>query len=259
MIGWYEMVLTPSITKILFASTEIEPDEIIDLLKSEIRLKEVCQKVLYRRLIAKNAEEREVIITPEEIQIEADRQRYQRRIESAAATYTWLSEQLITSDDWESGIYHQLLTRKLAAHLFTNEVGKYFSEHRLDFERVLLYRLRISSAQLAQELFYQIEEGEISFYEAAHLYDVDEKRRLQCGYEGRLYRWSLNPAMAAIVFGAPLEAVLGPFEHEHQYDLLMVENLMSAELTSEIQEEILERLFREWLEGEFNYFIHNHV
>jgi hypothetical protein len=28
--------------------------------------------------------------------------------------------------------------------------------------------------KLAQELFYQLEEQEISFYEAAHLYDIDE-------------------------------------------------------------------------------------
>jgi len=253
------MLSTPFVTKISFANIEIEPNEIINLLKSEIRLKEVCQKILYRHLIAESAKESAITITPDEIQAEADRQRYQRRIESASATYDWLSEQLITSDDWEAGIHNQLLTRKLAKHLFTSEVGKYFAEHRLDFEQVLLYRVRVASEQLAQELFYQIEEGEISFYETAHLYDVDERRRLQCGYEGTLYRWSLNPEMAAIVFGAPLEQVLGPFKNEDQYDLLMVEDLVAAELTSEIHEEILERLFREWLEGGLNHLIHNHV
>ncbi|GAB4376622.1 MAG: hypothetical protein Kow00121_24000 [Elainellaceae cyanobacterium] len=242
---------------VMFANVSIEPDTIVEFLKYEIHLREVCQRIIYWQITEQAAQERNVIVTAEEIQQEADRQRYQRRLESAVATYNWLNEQLITPDDWEEGIRQQVLARKLAEHLFGSEVEKYFAEHRLEFEQVSLYKIRVPYQQLSQELLYQIEESEISFYEAAHLYDIDEKRRLRCGYEGRFYRWSLEPEIAAIVFSARLGEVIGPLEIEQNYDLLRVEEFVTAELNSEIRQEIIDRLFREWLDSEFNHFIHN--
>jgi parvulin-like peptidyl-prolyl isomerase len=233
----------------------IEPEEIVDFLKREIRLQEVCKKILFQRIISKAAQEREVAVTPEEIQAEADRQRYERRLESSASTLAWLSEQLITPEDWEAGILDRLLADKFAKSLFAKEAEKYFAEHRLDFEQILLYRITVPYEQLAQELFYQIEESEISFYEAAHLYDVDERRRKQCGYEGILYRWSLKPELAAIVFGQRLGEVIGPLKTEQGYDLLMVEEILTAELTPKTHEEIIDRLFQAWLESELTYLI----
>ncbi|NJO40921.1 MAG: peptidylprolyl isomerase [Cyanobacteria bacterium CRU_2_1] len=240
-----------------FSGTPIQSEAIVDFLKREMSLKEICQKILYQQIIDKTAQERGVVVTSDEIQAEADRQRYQQRLESSTATYAWLTDQLITPDDWEAGIHDRLLTQKLAESLFASDVEKYFAEHRLDFEQISLYRLTVPYQQLSQELFYQIEENEISFYEAAHLYDIDERRRLQCGYEGRLYRWSLTPEMAAVVFGARLREVLGPFQGEQGYDLFIVEEFVSAELTPETRQEIIDRLFREWLNSELNYLLHS--
>lgn len=235
----------------------LEPEAIVEFLKREGQIKEVCQKILCKQVIAKAAQARGVFITPEEIQLEADRQRYQNRLESAADTLNWLEDQLITPADWEAGIREELLTHKLAESLFSSEVGKYFAEHRPDFEQILLYKITVPYEQLAQELFYQIEENELSFYEAAHLYEIDQRRRLQCGYEGRLYRWHLNPDLAAMVFGARPGEVIGPFKAEQSYMLLLVEEFMTAELTPEIRQEIINRLFREWLESELNHLIHH--
>ncbi|HEY9697079.1 MAG TPA: peptidylprolyl isomerase [Trichocoleus sp.] len=240
-----------------FSGISIEPDAIVDYLKQELSLKEICQKVLYQILIKKAAQSQGIIVTPEEIQVEADRQRYQKRLESAAATFAWLNEQLITPNEWETGIQNQLIMKKLAESLFAQDVEKYFAEHRLDFEQISLYKITVPYKELAQELRFQLEEGEISFFEAAHLYDVDEQRRLQCGYEGRLYRWSLNPEIAAAIFSATIGEVLGPFQNDQGFELLMVEELIEAELNPTVRQEIIDRMFQEWLQGELTYFIHN--
>ena len=233
-----------------------EPERIVEFLKREVQIKEVCQKVLCQQVIDRAAQERGITVTPEEIQTEADRQRHQKRLESAAATFAWLQDQLITPDDWEAGIRDSLISQKLATALFADEVGKYFTEHRLDFEQILLYRIVVPYEQLAQEIFYRVEESEISFYEAAHFYDIDERRRLQCGYEGKLYRWSLKPETAAIIFSARAGEIISPFQTDQGYELLMVEEFVSAELTPEISQKITDQLFEEWLESELNYAIH---
>jgi parvulin-like peptidyl-prolyl isomerase len=240
-----------------FSAMSLEPAIIIDFLKREVLIKDVCQKILFQQIIAEEAQKREIRVTAEETQREADQQRLALHLESAAATHAWLQEQLITPEAWEAGIHDRLLRQKLAFSMFGGEVDRYFAEHQLDFERVSLYRITVPYEQLAQELFYEIEETEISFYEAAHLYDIDERRRLQCGYEGALHRWSLKPEIAAAVFGARDGVVLGPMKGEQGYDLLMVEEFIAPELTDELRQQINGQMFAEWLNSELNYLLHH--
>lgn len=239
------------------SNVTIDPDEIVGSLKRGIQLKQVSQKILCHRIIEQAAAERDIIVTQDEIQTEADRIRYEMRLEKASDTIAWLTEQMIEPEDWEAGIRDRLLEKKLAESLFANDVEKFFAQNRLDFEQILLYQIIVPYERVAQELFYQIEEGEISFYEAAHLYDIDEGRRRRCGYEGKVYRRKLKPDIASAVFGAPIGEVIGPLQSDQGYHLLMIEEFFPAELTSERYQEIRSRLFREWLESELNYMLHN--
>ncbi|MBV9387382.1 MAG: peptidylprolyl isomerase [Chroococcidiopsidaceae cyanobacterium CP_BM_ER_R8_30] len=240
-----------------FLNLLIESDEIINFLKRGIQFKDICQQILYERVIAKSVRERGITVTPEEIQAESERQRRERRLEKAADTLSWLAEQMITVEDWEAAIEKRLITNKLSKSLFSEEVKRFFAQNRIDFDQILLYQIVVPSEKLAQELLYQISEQEISFYQAAHLYDIDEKRRHHCGFEGKLYRWNLKSDIATIVFSARPGEVIGPQKVAQGYHLLMVDEFIPSELTTELHQEILDRLFKQWLASELNYMIHN--
>ncbi|MCU0568051.1 MAG: SurA N-terminal domain-containing protein [Oculatellaceae cyanobacterium Prado106] len=246
-----------AVNMIDFLGILLSPDEIVTFLKHQLQIRSICQQILYQRLIDHAAEDRHVKVSAQEIQAEADRTRYELRLESAARTQEWLTDNLLTPEDWEIGIRTRLLRQKLKETLFAQDVERIFMQSRIDFEQISLYRLRVPYLPLAQELFYQIEEGEISFYEAAHLYDVDEQRQLRCGYDGCLRRLDFEPDIAAILFGANTGHVLGPFPVDAAYELLMVSEFITPELTHEVREVILEQIFQEWLESEFNHFIHH--
>jgi parvulin-like peptidyl-prolyl isomerase len=235
----------------------IEPHQIIEYLKKNLQVKEIWQKLLQQKIINKAAEERNLIVTPEEIQAEATRQRREKRLEKAADTLAWLEAEQITPEDWELGICDRLLKHKLAEALFAQEIEKIFAQSRLNFEQVILYQIIIPYERLAWEIFYQIEEEEMSFYQAAHLYDIDEERKQKCGYEGKLYRWSIQPDIAATIFNLRPKEVSNPQKSEQGYHLLMVEEFIPAQLTSEIYQEILNKLFDDWLAAELNYLLHN--
>ena len=237
--------------------SSIEPDEFVSFLQKNIQVKQVWQKIWYQRIIEQAAQERGITVSPEETQAEGERIRREKRLEKAADTLAWLADEMITADDWEAGIRDRLLAQKLAECLFAKEVEKFFEQNRLDFEQILLYQIIVPYERVARELLYQIEEQEISFYEAAHLYDIDEKRRHHCGYEGKLYRWSLKPDIAAVVFNAQPGEVIGPLQTEQGFHLLMVEEFIPAELTSERYQESINTMFKEWLTSELNYIIHN--
>lgn len=235
----------------------VEPDEILVFLKETLSFKDVYKKILRQRVVNQAIQERGLVVASEEVNAEAERLRRDLRLERASETLAWLQEEMITPDDWEAGIRDRLLSNKLAEHLFHKDVEKFYAQNKLDFEQILLYQVVVPFERVAQELFYQIEEQEISFYEAAHLYDIDEKRRHQCGFEGKLYRWNLKPDIAAIVFQAQLKEVVGPLQTEQGYHLFMVEELIPAELTPQRHQELLDNLFKEWLESELNYMLHN--
>ncbi|MBD1805011.1 peptidylprolyl isomerase [Microcoleus sp. FACHB-SPT15] len=236
---------------------DIEPDEITSFLKKDLQLKAIYQKILYQKVINQAAQERGLTVTPEEIQSEANRLRYEKRLEKATDTLAWLASEMISVEDWEAGICDRILAKKLAECLFAKEVEKVFAQNRLDFDQILLYQIVLSDGKLAQELFYQIEDGEISFYEAAHLYDVDERRRQQCGYEGKLFRWNLKPELAAVVFNTKAGEVISPLKTEQGHHLLMVEAFIPAQLTPQRYQDILDRMFNEWLVSELNYVLHS--
>ena len=237
----------------------IAQDEIVSYLRKNIQLKDIYEKILAQRVVELACQERNITLTPEEIQAEAEKMRREKRLEKAADTLAWLKEEMLAPDDWEAGIRDRLLSQKLANFLFGKEVQKYFSQNKIDFEQVLLYQIVVSSDKLAQELFFQLEEREISFYEAAHLYDIDEKRRYQCGYEGKLQRAKIKADLATAIFASQPKEVIAPIQIAQSYHILMVEEFIPAELTPEIYQEIITQMFKQWLAGEMNYLLHNQV
>lgn len=239
-----------------FKDEIISCKEIVAYLKKNMQVKELRNNILLQRIINESAQERGIEITPEEIQIEADRLRYEKRLVKTNDTIEWLSDQLILPEEWEAGIRDSLLSKKLAHFLFAKEVEKYFLQNRLDYDQVVLYQIVVAHRQLAQEICYQIEEGELSFYEAAHLYDIDERRRRYCGYEGKVYRWSLKPEITTMIFNARPKDVLGPLAIDKVNYIFMVEEFIPAELTTERYQEILNKMLQDWLLAELNYMLH---
>jgi uncharacterized membrane protein len=242
-----------------FSGIVIQLEEIINFLKQEMLLKDICQNILHQKIIEKTAQERSITVTSEEIQVEADKIRYAKYtklLNKPLDIRTWLEEQMVTLNDWEAGIRANLLAQKLAEHLFAQDVESFFAQNRSFFDKFILYQIVVDYEIVAKKLFYEIRDRKISFFEAAYLYDVDEQRRYKCGYEGKLSLGNLQPDLAAMVLKAPVGEILGPFKTEHGYHLLMVEKFIPDQLTSEKRQEILEQLFKEWLTRELKYMLH---
>jgi len=242
-----------------FNNLNIETSEINDYLKQQLKLKGICNEILHQRIITEAASSRNITVSDTEIEAEANKIRCSLRLEKAADTISWLEENFLSPDEWEIAISNQLLTQKLAENLFADKVEPYFAQNKLDFDRFILYQLVVPYEKLAQELFYQVEEEEISFYQAAHLYDIDRRRRFVCGYEGEVHRWNYHPDLTAAIFKTPviIGELIGPVKSEEGYHLFKIEDYIPAQLTPAIKQEIIDELFGRWLNSELNYLVHN--
>lgn len=238
-------------------SNLVEADEVVAGLKQTLKFRAVCESILHQKIIHQASTARHLSLTDQEVQEAVDRLRLEMRLEKASDTLSWLEKQGISPEDWEVGIRDRLLAKKLREHLFDKDVEQYFNENRLQFDRVLLYQIVVENFDFAQELFYQIEEAEISFFEAAHQYDLDVGRRDRCGYEGLVARQDLPATISAALFNTSPGELIGPVETEAGYHLMFCKAVLAGELTEEVRESILESLFREWLAGELNHFLHS--
>lgn len=223
----------------------ITDSDVVKYLKQRLRFKAIADAVLYQQVVEDLARASGIVVTEEELQAEADRQRHDRKLYRASDTIAWLAQEWIEPDDWEAGIYAQLLIDKVAETLFGDRVEDFFIERRRDFDRVAFYQIVVPYEKLARELYYQISEEEISFYEAAHLYDLDRDRRSRCGYEGEHHRYELVPALAAVAFHQPLGIAGQPFKTDHGHHLLLVADRQAAELTPDRRQELLRQLLHD--------------
>lgn len=237
----------------------IAPHQIIELLQNRLDYRKVHEGVLHIQILRSAALERGLIVSEEDIQAEGDRQRHELRLERAEDTLAWLESEQVTPDQWEQGIKDKLLRSLMAEHLFARDVDRIFAENKLNYDRRAIYRLEIADAAIAQELFYQIEDDEISFFEAAYLYLEDEDKRDRCGFEGLLHRWELPKAHAAVIFEAQHEQVLPPIETEAGFVLFWVGRIVPAMLTPELRIKILNESLDQWLAAELIRWVHYHT
>jgi parvulin-like peptidyl-prolyl isomerase len=244
-----------------FNNIDIAPDEINVYLQQKFKLGQICNEILHQKIINEAASSRNISVSEAEIEAEANKVRSSLRLEKASDTLSWLKDNLLDPEQWEIAINNHLLGQKLAQHLFDSKVEAYFAQNRLDFDRFVLYQLIVPYEKLAQELFYQIEEEEISFYQAAHLYDIDRQRRNVCGFEGEVHRWNYPPDIAAVIFRTPvmIGELIHPIKSNQGYHLFKIEDYLPAQLTPKIRQEIIDRLFEQWLNSELSYLIHNQL
>lgn len=229
----------------------VTPLEVIDFLRRDLHLKEIYREIASQKIIKRVAQEQGVIVSPEEVQAELDNIRYQYRFDQPSQLLAWLNDEMATLSDIESRIQEKLLAQKLARRLFWDQIQRQFAQNRSDFEQILFYQIVVPYESLAREIFYQIEEEEISFFEAAHIYDIDETRRLHCGYAGKQLRWQLSAEIATMLQSAQVGEVVGPVcIAENIYAIFLIDEVTVPELTPEVADKLLHQMFQEWLSNQ---------
>ncbi|NEP51691.1 MAG: peptidylprolyl isomerase [Moorea sp. SIO3C2] len=232
----------------------ITKDDILEEVKLSCKIPEIIEAITTRKLIAAAAAEAGITVETEELQDVADKFRIVRQIGSAEETWAWLEKHGMTLDEFEAMVYNGSLSGKLAKHLFADKVEAYFFENQLDYAGVVMYEVIIDDEDLAMELFYGIQEGEMSFYDVAHQYIQDKELRRSGGYQGVVIREQIKPEISAAVFAAKPPQVLKPIVTSKGVHLILVEEIIEPQLDDKLRSQILLNLFSEWTKQQVEQF-----
>jgi parvulin-like peptidyl-prolyl isomerase len=232
----------------------ITSEDILQQVKLSYQIPSIVEGIVSRKIIASAASEAGIKVETEELQKAADNIRIMSKLKSADDTWAWLQKHGLSLDDFEQVIYTNVISGKLAQHLFADKVEPFFVEHQLDYAGVVMYEVVLDDEDLAMELFYGIQEGEMSFYEVAHQYIQDMELRRKGGYRGILRRKELKSEISAAVFAAKPPQILKPIVTSSGIHLILVEETILPELNNKLRYQILSDLFAGWLQQQIEQF-----
>lgn len=225
----------------------ISNSNIIHNIKLSCKIPDVVQAIASQKIITDVAQELGITVTEEELQTEGDKLRLEKKLVKAKDTWSWLEKHNLSVYEFEELVYQNVLSKKLANHLFTAETEKFFYEHKLDYFSAVTYQVMFENIDIALEMFYALQEDEITFSEVAYLYLEEPENRRVYGYQGIQNRKDFRPEIAAAVFAATPPQILKPITTSRGIHLIFVGEIIEPQLDEQLRDKIINELFTEWL------------
>ena len=228
-------------------SIEINDRDLIHEARVAGKIPELARGIIRRQIIRAQIAEAGIEPSTAELQQAADRFRLVNRLESAEATNKWLQDHHLSVDDFEEIVTQDLLSTKLAHHLFAHRVEQFFHQNLLDYSAATFYEVILEDRDLAMELFYSIQEGDLSFADVAQQYISDPEFSRRGGYVGTVGRKQLRPEISAAIFAASPPQLIKPIITAVGVHLIQVAEIIEPKLNEQLHHQILTELFEQWL------------
>jgi parvulin-like peptidyl-prolyl isomerase len=211
------------------------------------KIPDLVRGIIRRKIIEQQVAKAGIAPSAAELQQAADQFRTINQLASAEATNKWLQERCLSVDDFEDMVTQDLLSKKLARQLFGDRVEQFFHQNFLDYSAAILYEVILADRDLAMEIFYALQEGDLSFADVVHQYIPATELRRQGGYLGKVGRKQLRPEISAAVFAAKPPQLIKPVITAVGVHLIQVEEIIEPKLDERLHQQILTELFDRWL------------
>lgn len=231
---------------------KISHQDIIEHLKISCQIPSLLEAIATQKIITETAAKANIKIELAELQQAADNLRLANNLIKAEETWQWLQKHYLSLDNFEEIAHLNILSAKLAHHLFADKVESFFYAHQLDYSGAVIYEVILDDEDLALEIFYALQEGEISFQQIARQYIQNPEIRRAGGYQGVRKRSDFRPEIAAAIFAANPPQLIKPIITPKGVHIIIVEEIIQPELNEQMRVTILGNLFTNWLKEEVN-------
>lgn len=230
----------------------VSGEDILDHVKITCQIPNLLEAIATRKIIVDTAVQEGIQVEIEELQQAADSLRLANKLIKAEDTWAWLEKHYLSLDNFEEIAHINLLSAKLANHLFADKVEPFFYAHQLDYTGAVTYEVILDDEDLALEIFYALQEGEISFQEISRQYIENPEIRRAGGYQGIRQRSDFRPEIASAIFAANPPQILKPIITPKGAHIIMVEEIIKPQLNEQMHLKIMGELFTNWLKQQIS-------
>jgi parvulin-like peptidyl-prolyl isomerase len=227
---------------------DINRDDLFEYAKLSCKLPQLLEGAIVCKIIQSTAAQLGIEVNREDLQQAADSFRIEKKLHQADETKFWLQKHFLSLDDFETLIYINTLSEKLAKHLFADQVESYFEENKDNYVEVVMYEIVLNDHDLATELYYSLKMGKGNFHSLARRYIKDANLRRSGGYKGVFFCHQLPSDIAQAVLAVRAPQLLKPIVTAKGVHLVLIEEMIQPKLDERLQANIMSDLFSHWLE-----------
>jgi parvulin-like peptidyl-prolyl isomerase len=175
----------------------------------------------------------------------------QYQLNTAADIQDWLRKQGMTSEQLEKSVVRRLKIERFKEATWSNEIEAYFHKRKPQLDRVVYSLIRTDKAEVAQELYFRIQEKENSFNELAMKYSQGSEAQTG-GLIGPVELSAPHPKIAQMLANSKPGQLFPPTRVGDWLVIVRLDNYLSAEFDQPMRQRLLEEMFRNWLNEEMN-------
>ncbi|RUS96248.1 hypothetical protein DSM106972_087900 [Dulcicalothrix desertica PCC 7102] len=231
----------------------VKNEDIIRHIKFSCQIPDVLRAVAIQKIITDTAEKAGIKVDEPELQQAGDNMRVANKLVKATDTLAWLAKHNLTVEEFEELVYANVLSAKLANHLFAKQIESYFFAHQLDYVAAVTYEVVLDDEDLAFEMYYALQEGEITWSELARQFIHNPELRRTWGYQGIRRRIDFRPELASAIFALVAPQILKPIVTSKGVHLIWVEEIIHPKLDEQLRAKIQQDLFSAWLNQQFEH------
>ncbi|BAU64222.1 PpiC-type peptidyl-prolyl cis-trans isomerase [Stanieria sp. NIES-3757] len=218
-------------------------EDLIPLMKQYQMLPKLAQEIIIDRAIAK------IEYSEQEKTLAHNQFCQQNQLLTEEQLQAWLKQQNMTPEQLDQLIERRLKIEKFKQETWCNTVESYFIKRKSQLDRVVYSLIRTDKAEVAQELYFRITEGENTFSELAMEYSLGSEAQTG-GLIGPVEINAPHPQIARILSTSKPGQVIPPTRVGEWLVIIRLENYISAKLDQPMRQRMLDEMFREWLNEE---------
>lgn len=170
----------------------------------------------------------------------------QYQLTSEEKLQNWLNRHGMTKEQLEALALRQLKLEKYKEETWGNKVEAYFLKRKSQLDRVVYSLIRTDKAELAQELYFRIQEGESAFQQLAMEYSQGSEAQTG-GLIGPVEVNAPHPRIAQVLSTCKPGQLVPPTRVGEWIVIIRLENFISAKLDDGMRQRMLDEMFRQWL------------
>ncbi|QLE59589.1 peptidylprolyl isomerase [Nostoc sp. TCL26-01] len=204
--------------------------------------------ILQREIIIERAISN-ISLTPEEKAATIEAFYQQNQLTTPQAVAAVQQQFCINQNQLQALATKELKLEKFKIATWGNKLEQYFLQCKPQLDKVVYCLLRTDNSEVAQELFFRIQDGDATFAECASIYSQGLEAQTG-GLIGPVPISQAHPIIAEKLATIPAGQVLPPIKLENWYIIIRLESLIPAQLDDVMKTTLLNHLFEQWLTQE---------